>query len=229
LNRKLSLASVNRYIIVSMRMNRLTVPAVLVAAGFLLAPAPADAQLAPPQQQPIVGGRMPALSPDGKQIAFVYRGDIWLAPTKGGRATPLTQHIESDAFPHFSPDGQWVAFASRRSGNSDIFAVPIEGGPARQLTWHSGSDIPQGWSPDGKSILFSGKRDTPNFTIYSLDVTTLRSQVLCEDYAALNFPNYSPDGKKVVYGRYGFHCRSPPMSHNISGLASFRMANTSSP
>ena len=152
---------------------------------------------------------MPALSPNGKQLAFVYRGDIWLAPSSGGRATPLTQHIDTDAFPVFSPDGKWVAFASRRSGNWDIFAVPVEGGTTRQLTWHSGTDIPHGWSPDGKSILFSGKRDTPNYTIYSLDVATLRSQVLCEDYAQLNFPNYSPDGKSVIYGRYGFHWTRP--------------------
>ena len=36
---------------------------------------------------------MPALSPDGKQLAFVYRGDIWLASSTGGRAAPLTQHV----------------------------------------------------------------------------------------------------------------------------------------
>ena len=170
---------------------------------------PAMAQLTALPQQPIVGGRMPALSPDGKQIVFVYRGDLWLASSGGGRATSLTQHIETEAYPVFSPDGKWIAFASRRSGNWDIFAVPVEGGAARQLTWHSGNDFPHGWSPDGKSILFSSKRDTQNFTIYSLDVATLRSTVLCEDYAALNTPNFSPDGKKVVYGRYGFHWTRP--------------------
>lgn len=167
------------------------------------------AQLVPEPPEPIVGGRMPALSPDGKRLAFVYRGDIWIAPSGGGRATPLTQHVETDAYPVFSPDGKWVAFASRRNGNWDIFAVPSEGGAARQLTWHSGSDIPQGWSPDGKSILFAGRRDTPNYAIYSLDVSTLRSTVLCEDYAQLNSPNFSPDGKSVVYGRYGFHWTRP--------------------
>jgi Tol biopolymer transport system component/C-terminal processing protease CtpA/Prc len=170
---------------------------------------PAVAQLAPPSPHPIVGGRMPALSPDGRQLAFVYRGDIWLTASKGGRATALTQHIETDAYPLFSPDGRWVAFASRRNGNWDIFAMPVEGGAARQLTWHSGSDIPQGWSPDGARLLFASRRDTPNYTIYSLDVASLRSQVLCEDYAQLSGPNYSPDGRMVVYGRYGFHWTRP--------------------
>src|SRR5574342_193745 len=83
----------------------------------------AVAQLTPAPQTPIAGARMPALSPDGKQLVFVYRGDLWLAAASGGRATPLTQHVETDSHPIFSPDGRWIAFASRRNGNSDIFAV----------------------------------------------------------------------------------------------------------
>src|SRR6266700_1876305 len=167
------------------------------------------AQLSLPTQDPVVGARVPALSTDGKQLAFVYRGDIWISATKGGRATPLTSHIETDSFPVFSPDGQWLAFASRRNGNWDIFAIPAQGGAARQLTFHSGSEIPFGWSPDGKTLLFSGKRDTVNYALYALDVKSLRSEVLCEDYATINYPSYSPDGRTVVYGRYGFHWTRP--------------------
>src|SRR6266481_6161248 len=116
---------------------------------------------------------------------------------------------EADALPVFSPDGKWIAFASKRNGNWDIFAIPAEGGAARQLTYHSGSEIPFGWSPDGRNLLFSSKRDTVNNTLYALDVRTLRSEVLCEDYAPIGYPSYSPDGKTVVYGRYGFHWTRP--------------------
>src|SRR5260221_10587935 len=166
-------------------------PILLVVSGVQVLPA----QLSPPTQDPVVGARMPALSPDGKQLAFVYRGDIWITSVKGGRATALTSHIETDAFPLFSPDGKWIAFASKRNGNWDIFAIPAEGGAARQLTFHSGAEIPFGWSPDGKSLLFSSKRDTANNTLYALDVKTLRSEVLCEDSAPINYPTYSPDGR----------------------------------
>src|SRR5262245_32798911 len=190
-------------------MNANTSRATLMVARILGAIPPSSAQPSAPAPQPIVGARMPALSPDGKQLAFVYRGDIWMAPIKGGRAAPLTQHIETDANPIFSPDGKWIAFASKRNGNWDIFAVPSEGGAATQLTWHSGPEIPQSWSPDGRSLLYSAKRDTPNHALYALDVSTLRSELLCEDYAQIHYPCYSPDGKTVAYGRYGFHWTRP--------------------
>ena len=190
-------------------MNASLLNATLIVVGTLSVVSQSSAQLSTPAQQPIVGARMPALSPDAKQLAFVYRGDIWIAPSKGGRAAPLTQHIETDASPIFSPDGKWIAFASKRNGNWDIFAVPAEGGLATQLTWHSGPEIPHSWSPDGKSLLFSARRDTPDYTLYALDVSTLRSEVLCQDYAPINYPAYSPDGKTVVYGRYGFHWTRP--------------------
>ena len=36
--------------------------------------------------------RYPAISPDGKTIAFCYKGDIFLVSSEGGRATQLTTH-----------------------------------------------------------------------------------------------------------------------------------------
>jgi Tol biopolymer transport system component/C-terminal processing protease CtpA/Prc len=198
-------------------MNANLARAALILAGVLSASPESSAQLTVPTPEPVVGARMPALSPNGKQLAFVYRGDIWIAPIKGGRATPLTQHIETDAAPLFSPDGKWIAFASKRNGNWDIFAVPSAGGAATQLTWHSGSEIPQSWSPDGRSLLFSAKRDTVNYTLYAVDVSTLRSEVLCEDYAPINYPCYSPDGKTIAYGRYGFHWTRPRYAGSAAG------------
>ena len=176
------------------------IPALILSLPFAN---PAHAQLTTTEQKPVLGARMPALSPDGKQLAFVFRGDIWITSSAGGRATPLTQHVETDAYPLFSPDGKWVAFASRRNGNMDIFAVPVEGGVARQLTWHSGHEIPQGWSSDGRFLIFSGKRDTPNYALFTVDTTNLRTEMFAEDFAPLYSPNFSPDDHKIVYGRYG--------------------------
>ncbi|KPL06341.1 hypothetical protein AMJ86_08755, partial [bacterium SM23_57] len=38
----------------------------------------------------LVGGRTPALSPDGSTIALSYMGDIWLVSSQGGKAYRLT-------------------------------------------------------------------------------------------------------------------------------------------
>lgn len=197
-------------------LRRLGCPLTLTAL-LALQPDSLKAQLTSPPQEPVIGARMPALSPDGKRLAFVYRGDVWVSDADGGRATPLTQNLESDAFPLFSPDGQWVAFSSKRSGNWDIFAVPVQGGAPKQLTWNSGAEIAYGWSPDGRKLLFSGRRDSANYGIFSLDVQTLHTDLLCEDYAPLNYPHYSPDGSRVVYGRYGFPWIRPRYHGSAAG------------
>ncbi len=168
-----------------------------------------QAQLAPPAPTPIIGARMPSLSPDGQRLAFVYRGDIWVASAEGGRATPITQHLETDAYPVFSPDGQWIAFASKRTGNWDIFLVPAEGGSAQQITFHAGSDIAASWSPDSQRLFFSSKRDTANYSLYSVELANLRTRRLAEDYSPIISPACSPDGQTIAYGRYGFSWTRP--------------------
>ena len=58
--------------------------------------------------------RYPAISPDGSQIAFTYKGDLYLVPTSGGKATQLTFHEAHDFKPVWSRDGQHISFASDR-------------------------------------------------------------------------------------------------------------------
>ena len=48
-------------------------PKVLLLLSFLALSV--RGQLPPPTNAPIVGARQPALSPDGKRLAFVYRGE----------------------------------------------------------------------------------------------------------------------------------------------------------
>lgn len=182
---------------------------VCALVALLAAVVTASAQLTPVLPQPVVGARQPSLSPNGRRVAFVYRGDVWVAPSEGGRATALTSHVESDAYPAFSPDGQWIAFASKRNGGWDIFVAPADGGPAQQITWHAGPEFPGGWSPDGRQIVFAARREAPNYALYAVDLKTLATERLCEDYAAMNYPAFSPDGKTVVYGRYGFPWTRP--------------------
>ena len=98
--------------------------------------------------------RYPAISPDGKTIAFEYRGNLWKVPADGGVATPLTVGESYNSMPVWSPDGSKIAFASDRNGNLDVYVMPAEGGRATRLTYHSSDEIPASFTPDGKSVLF---------------------------------------------------------------------------
>src|SRR5579864_3637125 len=57
------------------------------------------------------------------QIAFVYAGDIWVAPKSGGEAVRLSSPKGEETFPRFSPDGSQIAFSGNYDGNIDIYVV----------------------------------------------------------------------------------------------------------
>jgi len=147
--------------------------------------------------------RYPNFSPDGKQIAFSYMGDIWVAPAEGGNAIRLTVHPAHDIRPKFSPDGKWIAFNSNREGNYDIFLMPATGGRPKRLTYHSADDILGDWSPDGRWIVFSSNRDHRFAQIYLLEVETGYVRRLTSDETNLHSPTFSPDGRYIVFCRGG--------------------------
>ena len=97
--------------------------------------------------------RFPAISPDGKTVAFSYKGDIWTVPANGGQARQITTNPAYDAYPVWSPDSKQIAFASSREGSMDVYVVSKDGGAPRRLTTDSGDEYPMAWSNDSTIML----------------------------------------------------------------------------
>ncbi|MCZ4696436.1 peptidase S41 [Ancylomarina euxinus] len=112
--------------------------------------------------------RYAAISPDGEQIAFSYKGDIYLIPSEGGEARNLTFHDAHDYMPVWNHAGTQICFASERYGNMDVFVVDVDGGQPTRLTYHSRDERPFSFSADDKNVIFGGQRlDTKEHRQYN--------------------------------------------------------------
>jgi len=94
-----------------------------------------------------------AISPDGKLIAFTYKGDIYTVPAIGGKALQITTNSAHDTRPVWSPDSKRITFASDRMGSMDIYEVSCDGGTPKRLTTYSGNEMPVAYKDNG-TILF---------------------------------------------------------------------------
>jgi tricorn protease len=170
----------------------------LLAALILAAPPGRAAQV-------IRLANRPALSPDGKTLAFDWDGDIWSVPTAGGLAHRLTNHPARDRQPSFAPDGKHLAFISERSGSPQVHVMTARGGSPRQLTHHTSGCTLQEWCPDGRRLLINAARDhfwrrAERFFSVSAE-TRQAEQLLFDDYGQNG--SLSPDGKRLLFTREG--------------------------
>ena len=151
--------------------------------------------------------RYPAISPDGEQIAFTYKGDLYKVAAQGGDATRLTFHQAHDFMPVWSPDSKKIAFASDRYGNFDVYVMDAAGGDAQRLTFHSGPEHPYSFSPDGQHVVFGANRQDlashrqyPTGSqpeLYQVAVNGGRVQQLLTTPA--EYVQFSKNGQKMIY------------------------------
>ena len=116
----------------------------------------------------------PALSPDGKRIAYVRDEggdtDIYVMNVDGSNQKNLTDDdAADDVAPAWSPDGKRIAWASS-VGDLQIFVMDANGSNPEQITGQVGKATDPSWSPDGKRIALTAFRTPTNAEIAVVDL-----------------------------------------------------------
>ena len=169
--------------------------------------------------------RNPKISPDGKQIAFTYKGDIFTVPTAGGRASQLTTNPAYDTNPVWSKDGRQIAFSSNRNGSLDIYLMDREGGVPTQLTTHSAHEYAVAFY-DQDHILYAANiqpdaldRQFPSGQfpqIYMVSTKGGRTELFSSLY--FENPSFTKSGKMMLYtDKKGYE--DPWRKHQQSSIA----------
>lgn len=125
------------------------------------------------------GAKEMAVSPNGKEIAFIVRGDVFVTSADYGTTVRITNTPEQERSVSFSPDGKSLVYASERNGSWDVYTSEIKDKDnkmfvyaddieEKQITNDSAACFQPAFSPDGKEIAFLKNRTT-------LDVINLKS------------------------------------------------------
>jgi Tol biopolymer transport system component len=162
----------------------------------------ADVPSAPSKLPKALGAIHPRISPDGKNIAFSYQGEIWTAPRTGGTMTLLTRSEGFDTEPTWSADGKRIAF--------------IRGPAVKIVEFPSGDDVPLPkpllsanlyavnkleFSSDGKKLFGAFRIDgKPNSVAWYDLATGDLTPILPVPAVNYNFRfTLTPDSEWVVY------------------------------
>jgi Tol biopolymer transport system component/C-terminal processing protease CtpA/Prc len=151
-----------------------------------------------------------ALSPDGKKLALIGRGEVFAAPAaKGGQAQAVTRNHAHEQQVGWAPDSLRIVYVSDRNGPYNVFLYDFRERKEQQLTATGESDAIPRFSPDGKRIAFT--RGGKGIWVYDLDTKQERKIADAETgRQPLVSPTalaWSPDSRQIAFvsrGSKGF-------------------------
>jgi len=157
----------------------------------------------------------PALSPDGKQVAFSWDGesggnfDIYVKLVAGGSPLRLTRNPADEAFPAWSPDGSQIAFLRLSGATASVVVVPSLGGAERKVAEVAIAPLYPGgtglaWSPDGKFLAMADFVSNEGASIFVISLESGQKHRVTRPPPGNigdSFPTFSPDGKILAFVR----------------------------
>jgi Tol biopolymer transport system component len=154
----------------------------------------------------VTQGQEPAVSPNGRLIAFVRRGDIYTCNKIGGDERQVTDTAVVERTPSFSPSGnQLVVATDRRHGvGGDIVSIRADGSDRARLTVSELVDFSPSYSPSGNKIIFVRAFNHPGVRqILKIDSDgSNRVQLTSSNFVSSEQPTWSPDGNRIAFERF---------------------------
>lgn len=177
----------------------------------------------------LVDGAHPDWSPDGKQLAYqVDSMDIWVIDADGAKPHKVFDCkdpcILGDS-PAWSPDGRSLAFSTANKVNGEapgsrVVSLDVATGTIATLVETVGPEYafyPR-WSSDGRSIVVSIQRFATKrvddcspvgtaIAVVDLAADHHRPRLLTEFPMYADYPDWSPDGNRIVFSTYDLGTR----------------------
>ena len=153
--------------------------------------------LEPVGPQRVTGIVNPVVSPNGRAIAFVAMGDLWVMP-EGQPPVQITNDAAVEIDPAWSPDSAQLAYASDRGGHMDLWVRDLRGSRNEQLTEERGAVSGAAWSPDGNHIAFL--LDHRTLSVIDLQRDQHRFAFTSAGTGELGRPAWSADSHSIAVG-----------------------------
>jgi Tol biopolymer transport system component len=159
-----------------------------------------------------------AWSPNGEQVAFSYRNQIYSQSVDGTDLSQVTHfalddggtsptHYVSAIHPSWSPDGEKLVFALWTDDSATLYIVNRDGTGLQALADHlPGKSREPKWSPDGTKIafLYSEEADHP-YTVWLMNPDGGEAKQLLEPHPSGDFARgvsslaWAPDGRRLAF------------------------------